>query len=255
IKIFADGALGPRTAAMLTPYEGEPGNLGIVVTDKEELIAQAGLASANGLSVTVHAIGDRANHDVLDAFEVVRRQERERGGHRLRHRIEHVQVAHPADFGRLAELDIIASMQPIHATSDMDMAERAWGGRTWHSYAWRTVLDTGAALVFGSDAPVDPIEPLTGLYAAITRRRPDGRPGPEGWQPAQKLSLAEAIRAYTWGPAYASGREGRMGSLGPGKVADLTIFDRDIFALPADELLQVGIAGTVVDGVFRYRAF
>jgi predicted amidohydrolase YtcJ len=269
VKIFADGALGPRTAAMIEPYEGEPDNRGIAVTDKEEMMALVSQISANGLSATIHAIGDRANHDVLDVYEAVRKEEIERLEIRdswlnfqspisnlpanRRHRIEHVQIFHPADQERLARLGVIASMQPIHATSDMDMAGRYWGERAQYSYAWRKLLDAGTTLVFGSDAPVEPIEPLLGIYAAVTRRRPDGSPGPDGWYPDQRLTMHEAIAGFSFGAAVTSGREATMGTVAPGKLADLTIFDRDIFTVNHDELLDVKIVGTVVDGRFMYR--
>jgi len=253
VKIFADGALGSKTAAMIAPYEGEPDNLGIVVTDKEEMLERAREAAAGGLSLTVHAIGDRANHDVLDVYEQLRRDEGDRPGSRLRHRIEHVQVLHPDDVNRLAQLNVIASMQPSHATSDMDMADRYWGERARLSYAWRTMWDSGALVVFGSDAPVERIDPLPGLHAAVTRRRADGRPGPDGWYPEQRLALWQAVYAFTGAAARTSGQEGSQGSIAPGKLADLTIFDRDLFAVPAEELLETQIAATIVDGVFRYR--
>ncbi len=253
VKIFADGALGSKTAAMIAPYEGEPDNVGIVVTDKEEMLERAREAAAGGLSLTVHAIGDRANHDVLDVYEQLRRDEDGRPGPRLRHRIEHVQVLHPGDLNRLAELNVIASMQPIHATSDMDMADRYWGERARHSYAWRTMWDSGALVVFGSDAPVERIDPLPGLHAAVTRRRADGRPGPDGWYPEQRLALWQAVYAFTGAAARTSGQEKTQGMIAPGKLADLTIFDRDPFAVPAEELLETRIAATMVDGVFRHR--
>jgi len=254
VKIFADGALGPRTAAMLAPYENDPDNRGIVVTDKEEMHAYASRASAAGLSVTVHAIGDRANHDILDVYAAVRQEEAARAvPGALRHRIEHVQLLHPDDRHRLAQLGIIASMQPIHATSDMVMADSYWGARARYSYAWRTMLDSGATLVFGSDAPVETIAPLPGLHAAVTRRRPNGAPGPAGWYPEQRLSLPEAVHAYTFAAAVTSGQTARQGSLTPGKLADLTIFDRDIFTISPDQLLEAGIAATLVGGEFKFR--
>lgn len=255
VKFFADGALGSRTAAMLAPYENEPENRGIIVTDKEEILERGREAVAGGLSLTIHAIGDRANHDVLDVFEILHREETKTGGPRLRHRIEHVQVLHPDDRHRLAKLGIIASMQPSHATSDMEMADRYWGERARHSYAWRTMLASGATLVFGSDAPVEPIDPLPGIYAAITRRREDGRPGPGGWYPEQRLTIVEAIQAYTSAAAITSGQIQNSGTITPGKLADLTIFDRDLFAIPSDEIPEVKIAGTVIGGVFRHRTW
>jgi predicted amidohydrolase YtcJ len=260
IKIFADGALGPRTALMIEPYEGEPDNRGIAVVDKEEMMAIASEASANGLGVTIHAIGDRANHDVLDVYEAVRGEEKERAQRgqqvpTLRHRIEHVQLLHPADHQRLAQLDVIASMQPSHATADMEMAERYWGERAQYSYAWRTVLDSGATLVFGSDAPIESIAPLPGIYAGVTRRRAGGVPGDEGWFPEQRLSMQETIHAFTVAAAYTAGQEARQGTISPGKLADLTIYDRDIFEVAPEELLETRIAGTMIGGEFRYRNF
>jgi predicted amidohydrolase YtcJ len=255
VKIFADGALGPRTAAMLAPYEGEPENLGIVVTDKEEMIEQASRASAAGLSVTVHAIGDRANHDVLDVYEAIRAEEQAKGESILRHRIEHFQIVHDSDFERLATLNVVASMQPIHATSDMEMADHHWGARAKNSYAWRRVLEADGLLAFGSDAPVDPIEPLAGIHAAVTRRRPDGSPGRAGWYPEQRLTIDEAIRGFTMGPAKTAGLEKRSGSISPGKLADLTVFERDIYEVAPEELLDVPIAGTMIGGSFRYRTW
>lgn len=255
VKIFADGALGSRTAAMIAPYEGDPGNVGIVVTDKEEMLEKARQAGAGGLSVTVHAIGDRANHDVLDVYELLRKEEANRGGPRLRHRIEHVQILHPSDLNRLAELDVIASMQPVHATSDMEMADRYWGKRTRYSYAWRTMWDSGALVVFGSDAPVERIDPLPGIHAAVTRRRADGFPGEDGWHPQERLTMAETLHAFTQAAAITAGQAKTQGSISPGKLADLTIFEKDLFETPAEELLNVGIAGTIVGGTFRHRTW
>jgi predicted amidohydrolase YtcJ len=234
-------------------------------------MALAAEASAHGLSLTIHAIGDRANHDVLDVYEAVRRQELvavglpgdgdedalrralNRMGAPLRHRIEHVQIIHPADQPRLAALGIVASMQPSHATADMEMADRYWGERARHSYAFRTMLESGATLAFGSDSPIEPIAPLPGLYAAVTRRRAGGNPGPDGWYPEQRLSLPEAVRAFTLAAAETSGQEARQGSITTGKLADLTIYDRDIFALPPEALLETDIAATIAGGVFRHR--
>ncbi len=255
VKIFADGALGPRTASMIAPYEGEPDNYGIIVTDKEEMLEKASAASAYGLSVTVHAIGDKANHDVLDVYEAVRKEEAGRGQAPLRHRIEHVQIIHPTDQPRLAQLGVIASMQPIHATSDMETAVKYWGSRTKDSYAIRTMLSSGATVVFGSDAPIEKIDPLPGIHAAVTRRQADGSPGPDGWHPEQKLTMAETIHDFTTAAAITSGQETTQGSIAPGKLADFTIFGRDIFTIPPDELLDVEISGTIVGGQFKHRTF
>jgi predicted amidohydrolase YtcJ len=252
VKAFMDGALGPRTAAMFQPYLGEPANYGILNMDGEELFERARHASDAGLSMTVHAIGDRANHEVLDAYQQLRAYEREKGLPHLRHRIEHVQVIHADDAPRLAQLGVIASMQPIHATSDMLMADRYWGERAALSYAWRTQLEHGARLVFGSDAPVESPNPFWGLHAAVTRRRPDASPSPGGWYPEQKLTLPEALNAYTTGPAYAANAEHRLGRLAPGYLADLIVLDQDIFVCDPDELLSLEPSGTMVAGEWVY---
>lgn len=257
LKIFADGALGPRTAHMIEPYEGEPENYGIVVTDKEEMIALVSTASAAGMPSTIHAIGDRAVHDVLDVFETVRAEEAARGIPRSarRHRLEHVQIIHPDDVGRLAALDVIASMQPIHATSDYLMADRYWGARARWSYNWRAQLEAGARLAFGSDAPVEPFDPLLGIYAAVTRRRPDHTPHPDGWFPEGRLDMETTLRGFTQGPAYAAGLERDLGMLAPGYLADLIVLDHDLTTIAPDEILTTRVLGTMVGGVWRHRLF
>lgn len=257
LKIFADGALGPRTAHMIAPYEGEPDNTGIVVTDKETMVELVSTASAAGLSATIHAIGDKAVHDVLDVYEIVRAEEARNGIPRSarRHRIEHVQIIHPTDAHRLAELDIIASMQPIHATSDWEMAERYWGARAKWAYNWRLQHTSGAVLAFGSDAPVEPFEPLKGIYAAVTRRRPDGSPGPQGWYPEERLDMDTTLRAFTQGPAYAAGMERELGTLAAGFLADLVVLDRDLTTIEPDAILDTQVLGTMVGGEWRFRAF
>lgn len=257
LKIFADGALGPRTAYMIEPYEGEPHNVGIAVTDKEEMYDLVSKASAAGILSTIHAIGDRAVHDVLDVFEAVRAEEAQRGMPRtaLRHRLEHVQLIHPDDVGRLAALDVIASMQPIHATSDWQMADDYWGARAQWSYNWRAQLDHGAALAFGSDAPVEPLEPIKGIYAAVTRRRPDGSPGPDGWFPEGRLDMLTTLKAFTQGPAYAAGLEHDLGMLAVGYLADLIVLDRDLMSVEPDAILETQVLGTMVGGTWKHRTF
>jgi hypothetical protein len=254
VKVFLDGALGPRTARMIEPYEGEPDNSGIVVTDKEELYEHATKAAANGLAMTVHAIGDKANHDLLDVYQTVRGEEAARGPQRLRHRCEHVQILHPDDFPRLAQLNVIASMQPIHATSDMLIADKYWGARrNAGAYALRTQLDAGAPLAFGSDAPVEDFNPFWGIHAAVTRRRADGSPGPDGWFPEQRLSVHDAVRGFTLGAAYAGYLETKIGSLTPGKYADLVVIDRDIFTCDPMEIKDSQVLGTMVGGEWKHR--
>ena len=248
VKAFMDGALGPRTAAMFQPYEGEPENKGILNMDGEELFEHARKAADVGLSMTVHAIGDKANHEVLNAYEQLRAYETQHNLPHLRHRIEHVQVIHPEDAPRLAKLNVIASMQPIHATSDMYSADRYWGGRSKLAYAWRTQLNYGAQLVFGSDAPVESPNPFLGMYAAITRQRADGSPSAEGWYPEEKLTLAEALSAYTFGAAYAANAEHRLGKLAENYLADLIVLDADPFKLAPASLLTISPSAVMING-------
>ncbi len=251
LKLFADGALGPRTAAMLQPYEDDPQNRGILTLDAEELFEYGRQAASNGISLAVHAIGDRANHEVLNAYAQLRKYEdliSSRSKHQLRHRIEHVQVIHPDDIERISNLNIIASMQPIHATSDMLMADRFWGKRSKFAYAWRELLTHGSSLVFGSDAPVESPDPFLGLHAAVTRRRTDGAPSEQGWYPEQRLSIAEAILAFTAGPAYAACMEDCLGKLAPGFLADLVILNKDPYNCPPDELKNIKPTATMVAG-------
>jgi predicted amidohydrolase YtcJ len=176
------------------------------------------------------------------------------GAARPRNRIEHVQLLHPGDMGRLARCGIIASMQPLHATSDMLIAERHWGARCAGAYAWKSLLDAGTVLAFGSDCPVEVADPLAGIHAAVTRRRADGSPGPDGWRPQQRLSVEQALHAYTRGAAYAAGREADLGSIAPGKFADLTILDRDILAVAPHDIRSVKVGATVVGGIMVFCA-
>ncbi len=254
VKVFMDGALGPRTAAMFESYDGEPENKGVLNVDSEQLSEWGRLAAEVGLGMTVHAIGDRANHEALDAFEHLRAYERENRLPHLRHRIEHVQVLHPDDVGRLARLNVIASMQPLHATSDMLMADKYWGERAFLAYAWKSQLDAGAKLAFGSDAPVESPNPFLGIHAAVTRRRVDGAPGPHGWHPGQRLSLQEALEAFTSGPAYAAYAESRQGSLTPGKLADLIVLEQDPFTSDPERLKSMQSSATMIGGDWVFRA-
>jgi hypothetical protein len=255
VKVFADGALGPRTAAMLAPYEGEPENRGLLLTDQEELSELAIRATEAGLSTSVHAIGDRANHEVLAAFATVRRHEAARGLPNLRHRVEHLQLVHPDDSQIPGRLGLIVSMQPIHAMSDMLAADRYWGPRVSGAYGWKTQLEAGARLAFGSDAPADDPSPFHGLHAAVTRQLPDGRPGPEGWVPSERIRLEQALAAYTTGPAYAAGLEAVQGRLEPGAFADLIVLPHDPYLLAPAELKDLAPVGTMIGGEWRFREF
>jgi predicted amidohydrolase YtcJ len=244
VKFFSDGALGSQTAALEEPYEGTD-DYGILTFDPTELRVDVARAASAGLAVAIHAIGDRAVRVALDAIapsRVVARQ--------LRQRIEHVQLVRADDLGRFGALGIVASMQPIHCTADRDLADRHWGPRrTPRAYPWRSLLERGAVLAFGSDAPVEPIDPLLGIHAALTRRRPDDR---DAWFPAQCLTLDEALQAYTAGAAYATGRETEHGTLDPGMRCDATVIDRDLARIAPPEILDARIRATITDGVVRF---
>ena len=252
VKLFADGALGPRTSWMLEGFSSAPDNTGIATTDIK-IIREAVLkANAAGLACAIHAIGDRATREVLDVFaEAVAKGV----SGKLRNRIEHVQLLSPQDRGRLAELNVIASMQPLHATSDMYIADQHWGEeRCAGAYALKTQIEAGAVLILGSDCPVETLDPLQGIHAAVTRRRTDGTPGPLGWRPEQRISVAEALKGYTLNPAYATGMEDRLGTLAPGWLADLVVLDADIFEVDPMDILKIKVLGTMVGGDFAWRA-
>lgn len=249
LKIFADGALNPRTAWMLAPYQDAPGKAGISVTPPEEIARWSARAAEVGFACAVHAIGDAANRAVLDAFEATRSAWQSR---RLRPRVEHAQTLAPEDVPRFASLGVIASMQPIHCTQDIVVADRALGPRAKRAYVFRSLVDSGATLAFGSDCPVETLEVLPGLYAATARRRADGFP-PGGWYPDQRLTLDEAVAAYTRGAAFASGQERARGTLEPGKLADLVILSEDVFRAPPEALLAATVEGTIVSGSWAYR--
>lgn len=244
LKIFTDGALGSQTAAMEEPFEGTD-DRGILTIDPDRLNADVARAAAAEIAVAVHAIGDRAVRVALDAIAPTRTT-----SPHLRQRLEHIQLVREEDLGRFGELGIIASMQPIHATSDRDLADRYWGAkRTPRAYPWRTLLSRGARLAFGSDAPVEPIDPLVGIHAAVARMRP-GDEAP--WHPEQALTLDEAIDGYTAGVAHAIGRDRDLGTLEVGKRCDATVVGADLARLPAAEWLGVPVTATITDGVVRY---
>ena len=254
IKLFADGALGTHTGAMFAPYVDEPQNRGILLLEAENIFDYGCQAATGGLSLAVHAIGDRAVHEVLDGFARLRNYEREHGLPDLRHRMEHVQTILPEDAGRLARLDIIASMQPVHAPSDMLMADRLLGERAAYSYAWRTQSEHGACLAFGSDAPVENANPFHGIHAAVTRCRADGSPGPDGWFPEQRLTVNAALSGFTSGPAYAAGMEDRLGQLSPGFLADLIVIETDPFTCDPAELYAIQPIATMVGGDWVWQS-
>ncbi len=250
VKAFADGAMGSRTAAMLAAYEGEPGNSGIVVTSADKLWATLVAAGEAGFPMSVHAIGDRAVREVLD---VIGEWTASRGATTLSMppRIEHVQLIHPDDLGRLAAHGIVASVQPIHLPSDWRTADRVWGKRARTAYAFRALLDRGTALAFGSDAPVAPLNPLLGVHAAVTRQDETGQPA-GGWYPAERLTVAEAIEGYTLGPARLSGKGDRLGSITPGKYADMVVLSDDLFEIAPEAIPETQVWLTVFEGRVVY---
>ena len=254
VKLFADGALSQRTAAMLQPYQNDPDNRGILLIDEEEFFDIGREALGHGLGLAVHAIGDRANHEILNGYCRLY-QEFQANFSRFRNRIEHVQLIHPEDAGRLSEMGIIASMQPIHATSDMNMANQYWDERSKTAYAWRLLLERGTILAFGSDAPVESPNPFWGLHAAITRQRADGSPGPEGWYPAQRIDRYKAIQAYSAAPAFAAGLENDLGKITPGFLADLIVLPQDPFTCPPDDLRNIRPLATMIGGEWLFSEF
>jgi predicted amidohydrolase YtcJ len=251
VKLYSDGALGSRGAALIEDYSDDPGNRGLLFNTADEFTEMIGKVASRGFQAGVHAIGDRGNRTVLDAFENVRAQYGETG---LRHRIEHSQVVNLEDIPRFKELDIIASMQPTHATSDMNMAENRVGPvRIRGAYAWRTFLDQGTVIAAGSDFPVELSNPFHGLYSAVTRADHDGNP-PGGWYPEQILTREEALHGFTLGAAYAGHMEDVVGSLEPGKWADFILVDRDYFTVPEEEIWQIQVLETWLAGERVYRA-
>jgi predicted amidohydrolase YtcJ len=245
VKLFADGALGSRGAALLAPYSDMPTQHGLLFMSEPEMRAKIETALKAGYQVNIHAIGDAANRQVLDAFEGAYKDV---GGRELRNRVEHAQVVTLADIPRFKQLDLIASMQPTHATSDKNMAEDRIGAeRLKGAYAWRTFLDQGTRVAGGSDFPVESDNPFFGLHAAVTRTDHANQP-PGGWHPEQAMTLVEAFRAFTLDAAYAEHQENSLGSLEPGKWADFILIDRDLFKIPAADIWKIKVEQTWVAG-------
>jgi predicted amidohydrolase YtcJ len=251
LKMVTDGALGSRTAAMLAPYSDDPATSGIMTMDPDKLRQMAIERDKAGFQLNFHAIGDRANRVALDVFEAVAKAN---GPRDRRDRVEHAQVVAPEDFPRFAKLKVIASMQPSHQTTDMRWAEQRVGpDRLRGAYAWASLQKDGARLAFGTDYPVEPISPMRGLYACVTRELPDGGP-PGGWQPQEKISLDDCIRAYTAGSAYAQFEEGKKGELKRGEYADFVVLSNDLTKVPPSEYVKTRVLRTVVGGRTIYQA-
>ena len=249
LKGFVDGSLGSHTAAFHEPFVDTPNSRGLFVTPPEDLYAWISAADKAGLHVMVHAIGDRANSTLLDIYA---RVAQENGPRDRRYRIEHVQHLAAKDIPRFAELDVIASMQPYHAIDDGRWAERFIGERIATTYAFRDLLDANARLAFGSDWFVAPPTPLEGIYGAVTRRTLDDK-NPEGWVPKQKITVEEAVRAYTSDAAYASFEEKSKGTLAPGFLADIVMLEKDIFTIPPEQIRDVKVDATIVGGKLVYE--
>jgi predicted amidohydrolase YtcJ len=245
VKIFSDGSLGSQTAWMLEPFEGTK-NCGVPVTPPEKIESLAREASRAKLMVITHAIGDRANREVLNVYEKLRR---ESFSNVLR--IEHAQHLHPTDIPRFHTLNVVASMQPIHATSDYKMADQFLGSRARYAYSFRSLLDSSAKLVFGSDCPVETLDPLVGIHAAVTRERSSGDPR-GGWYPDQKLSVEQAVRAYTSPLISFPGKRRVEDEVGA--PADIVVLSRDIFSILPSEILSTRVEYTIVGGEIVYAA-
>jgi predicted amidohydrolase YtcJ len=250
LKMVTDGALGSRTAAMLAPYSDDPSTSGITAMEPDKLRQMAIERDKAGFQLAFHAIGDRANRVALDVFEAVAKANPPRD---RRDRIEHAQVVAPEDLPRFAKLNVIASMQPSHQTTDMRWAEQRVGAdRIKGAYAWATLQKSGVRLAFGTDYPVEPINPMRGLYACVTRELPEGGPT-GGWQPQEKISLDDCIRAYTIGSAYAQYEEGKKGALKTGQYADFIILSADLTKIPPSEYTKTQVLRTVVSGRTVYQ--
>ena len=251
IKLYADGALGSRGAALLAPYSDDPANSGLLVSQPAHIRAWAEAALRRGFQVNVHAIGDRGNRIVLDAFDSALKAV-PKADHRFR--IEHAQVLSAQDIPRFARLGVIPSMQATHQTSDMPWVETRLGPeRIRGAYAWRSLLNTGVVIPNGTDFPVEEVNPLLTFHAAVTRQDPTNSPA-GGWYPEQKMTREEALQSMTIWPAYAGFQESMLGSLTPGKYADFVVLDRDIMRVPDTEILGTRVVSTWIGGKRVYEA-
>lgn len=250
VKFFSDGGQGARTAWMLEPYQ-DSDDCGMPLTPMDEIAAAINKADQAGLSVAIHAIGDRANRELINLFEKLAPRNSQLAPC-IPHRIEHAQLIWPQDVTRLGRLDVVASVQPIHCTDDLPMMERSVGQRGRFAYPFRDMLDAGVTLALGSDCPVASPNPLLGIHAAVTRQQRDATPE-GGWYPSQRVSVSEAVWGYTMGSALAIGQQKDLGSLTPGKLADLVVLDRDIFNILPTQIPDTQVHMTVFDGSIVYH--
>jgi hypothetical protein len=253
IKVFVDGALGARGAALIEPYSDSPEDRGLIRNSEEEIYKVVSKSLKAGYQVAIHAIGDRGNRIVLNAIE---RTLKETPNEDHRVRIEHAQILSPEDIPRFSRLGIIPSMQPIHCPMDMGFTEvRVGPERVKGAYNWKTLLDSGARIAGGSDTPAFPVDytnPLWGIYAAVTRQDTEGNP-PGGWYPEERVTRLDALKMFTINAAYAAFEEDIKGSLAPGKLADLTILSKDILSIPESEILETEVLMTIVGGRVVYQ--
>ncbi|MDQ1812716.1 amidohydrolase [Massilia sp. CCM 9210] len=248
VKLYADGALGSRGAALIAPYSDEPASHGLLFRQNADIHAMMDKAMRRGYQVNVHAIGDAGNRQILDGYEQLIARYKSKGGAALRHRVEHAQVVALSDIARFKTIGIVPSMQPTHATSDMNMAEQRVGPeRIKGAYAWRTFLKQGSRIACGSDFPVESSNPFFGIHAAVTRQDAAGRPA-AGWYANEAMTLKEALRCFTLDAAWAGHQEKTTGSLEKGKWADFIVVDRDLFTMPAADIHKVGVLQTWVAG-------
>ena len=252
LKSYIDGSVGSGTALFFEPYDDDPSTSGLAQHKEDEFRELLAKAQQHGYQTGTHAIGSKGVNIVLNAIEYAQQKYEKKG---LRHRIEHSQIIIEEDFLRFADLDVIASMQPTHCTTDLRFCERRIGKkRSQGAYAWRSLLNAGAHLSFGTDWPVEPLDPMRGIYSAVTRKNIEDNFPEGGWFPEQKLSVVEAIKYYTIGSAYASFEEDIKGTLEVGKLADLIILDKDLFSIPADEILTTKVLYTILGGKVIYKS-
>jgi predicted amidohydrolase YtcJ len=253
LKLFADGALGPQTAAMLSPYTGNNNNYGKLQLTADEVFETGKKAAGHRIALAIHAIGDRATHEVIDGFSKLRDFETDHSLPLIDHRVEHLQLLDPGDLHKCRDLSLIASMQPVHATSDMFTADKYWGERVKYAYAYNTLLALGTTIIMGSDAPVESPNPFIGIHAAVTRRRSDGAPSVSGWQPQERIDLSRALAGYSTNPSKLDHDPHRQGLLQPGQIADLIILPVDPEKLDEQELFTIEPESVMINGDWVLR--